>query len=199
VEAGWREKLPGGGAIDANAFMIWWNNVQSDHVLDNGLITANNAGNACIFGGEASLNLPVGHHWRLSTGITFQKTRLLFDPALPTSQRSMPTGPSVTLRGSIGHDFTLGAVSAHVQLGLRYAGPARLSFDPALNRSTGQLLESCLDAGMEWHRTRFDLRLTNLFNRKDKLFAFGNPFRINTPQYTPQRPFSGSLTISRNF
>ena len=199
VETGWREKLPGGGSINTNAFMIWWNNVQSDHILDNGLVAANNAGNARIYGGEASLNLPVGRDWRLATGITFQKTRLLYDPALPASQRSMPSVPSITLRGSLGHDLTLGSISGHVRLGLRYAGPARLSFDPSLNRSTGQVLESCLDAGMEWHRTRFDLRLTNLLNRKDNRFAIGNPFRIATPQYTPQQPISGSLSISRDF
>ena len=199
VEAGWREKLPGGGVIEANGFMIWWNNVQSDHVLPNGLVAANNAGNARIYGGEASLNLPLGGLWHVSSGLTLQKTQPSYDPEMPVSQRSMPSVPSFTLRGSLGRDFALGSAAGHVRLCLRYSGSARLSFDPALNRSTGPLLESGLDAGMEWRKTRFDLRLTNLLNRTDNRLAFGNPFRIATPQYTPQRPLSGSLTVSRDF
>ena len=199
VEAGWREKLPGGGSLDANSFMIWWNNIQSDHVLSNGLIAANNAGNARIFGGEASLTLPLGRDWRLASGLTVQKTVLVNNAEAPATQSTMPRVPALTLRGSLAHDFALGAVAAHVRVGLHYSSPARLSFDPVLGRSTGPLLETALDAGMEWRRTRFDLRLNNPLNRIDNRFAFGNPFRINLPQYTPQKPISGSLTLSRDF
>ncbi len=73
----------------------------------------------------------------------------------------------------------------------RYVGPARLSFDPALDRPMGNYLET--GVGLEARRGRWSLALEgkNLFNSRGDSFVYGNPLRIfSTQQYVRQDPFS---------
>jgi len=45
-----------------------------------------------------------------------------------------------------------------------------------------------------------ELDLDNLLDRRDNLFAYGNPLRLaKGRRYTPQTPFSARLTLQRSF
>ncbi|MEW6596189.1 MAG: TonB-dependent receptor [Pseudomonadota bacterium] len=200
LEAGWRQGFAGGGDLEVVGFATWWRNIQTDHVLPNGLIAAHNAGDARIIGAEGSLSLPLANGWRASTGVTVQEAQSInASPTILAHHLKLPAIPTYTLRSGFGREFPVGPAVANVKLNLRYLGPANLGLDPVLNRSTGHVLTSRLNAGLVWGRTRFDLELSNLLNRLDNRFAYGNPFRLRTPQYTPQRPFGASFAITRSF
>lgn len=200
LEAGWRGSFSGGAEFDAVGFATWWRNIQTDHVLPNGLIAAHNTGDARIMGAEGSLSLPLANDWRVSTGVTVQEAQSInTSPTLLAHHLKLPAIPTYTLRTGFGREFAVGPALANVKLNLRYLGPANLGLDSALNRSTGHVLASRFNAGLVWGRTRFDVELSNLFNRLDNRFAYGNPFRLKTPQYTPQRPFGASFAITRSF
>ncbi|NOW46701.1 outer membrane receptor protein involved in Fe transport [Novosphingobium sp. SG751A] len=200
LELGWREKFANGGSFEADGFITWWHDIQTDHVLPNGLIVTHNVGQARIVGAEATLDLPLRYGWHLATGVTVQNAEVVeTNSFIANMYGKLPTIPMLTLRGSMDHDFRVGPISANVKLSLRYLGSESLSFDPALNRPMGDVLESRLEAGVDWGRSHFDLKLANLLNRLDNRFAYGNPFRLGIPQYTPQRPFNASIAITRSF
>jgi iron complex outermembrane recepter protein len=200
LEAGWRQGFAGGGELETVGFATWWRNIQTDHVLPNGLIAAHNAGDARIIGAEGRVSLPLVNEWRVSTGVTVQEAQSINTrPTRLAHHLKLPAIPTYTLRTGFGGEFAIGPALANVKLNLRYLGPANLGLDPVLNRSTGHVLTSRLNAGLAWGRTRFDVELSNLLNRLDNRFAYGNPFRLRTPQYTPQRPFGASFAITRSF
>ena len=200
LELGWRRQLAGGGHLDLGAHATWWSNLQSDTLLDNGLIQTRDAGNARIYGGEASLDWPLGDGWRLALGASLEHARLVQNRlGVPLEDRRLPVVPAWTLRGAMARGFRVGPWHGLARAGLRYIGPARLSFDPALDRPMGRLWESWLEASLDLGRSQVHLRLDNLTNAADDSFAFGNPFRIGNPQFTPQRPLALSFGIVRGF
>ena len=205
IEAGWREQFAGangenGGQIDADGFFTRWDDMQSDMLLANGLIETRNAGQARIFGVEVSLTQPVGQGWRLSLGATAQSAMLVRNRlGIALDDMRLPAIPEYTLRGGVEHGFHLAGASGRATLALRYLGPARLSFDPSLDRPMGKVLGSHLDVGLDWGRSTLAFRIDNLLNRASDSFAYGNPFRISTPQYTPQSPLSTKVSITRYF
>jgi outer membrane receptor protein involved in Fe transport len=204
VEAGWRQQLHRGGQIDVGAYWTRWHHMQSDMLLPNGLIETTNAGEARIIGVEASLSRPVGEHWKLQLGGTAQSALLVRnDLGIAVDDRHLPAVPEYTARGGADYSFRVGAAAGVVRLAMHYSGPARLSFDPRLDRPMGHVLDSSIATSLDWGRSRVEFKLDNLFNRAGDTFAYGNPFRSNPalhmPQFTPQRPLSASVTIVRNF
>jgi hypothetical protein len=98
------------------------------------------------------------------------------------------------------HDFRLGKAAATVRAQLRYIGPARLSFDPMLDRSVGKILESRLEGHVAFSSYELSLRIENVLNRSSDTFAFGNPLRFfASRQYTPQRPLTIVMALLRQF
>lgn len=201
IEGGWREILPGGGRFEIGAYYAWWESVQSDLLQPNGLIETANVGNARVVGAELSLDQPLGSGWSLQAGATITDARLVRSTSgITLDDRHLPVVPDYTLRGAIGHAFRLGNAPASLKLQLRYLGPARLSFDPALDRSMGRVLESRLDGRVRFDRLELGLQIANLFDRSADTFAYGNPLRFKVlRQFTPQRPRRGSLTLLRRF
>ncbi|MCT2398194.1 TonB-dependent receptor domain-containing protein [Novosphingobium mangrovi (ex Huang et al. 2023)] len=201
LEAGWRERLPGGGRMEINAWYTRWEDVQSDVLGSDGLIETTNAGNARIIGVEGSLDMVLGPGWRMETGANFTGA-LLMRSALgyEVHDRHLPVVPEYTLRASLRHDFALGPADVWAQVRLRYIGPSRMSFDPALDRQMGKLLESGIEVHAVLDDWQFSLQARNLFAGKGNTFAYGNPFRYRTmPQFTPQRPLTVGLSVSRSF
>jgi outer membrane receptor protein involved in Fe transport len=200
LEAGWREQLVHDGQFDFDAFITLWDDMQSDMLLPNGLIQTGNAGQARIVGGETSLTWPLGQSWQLKLGATAQSALLVQNRlGIALDDRRLPAIPDYTLRGGLTRVFRLGSAAGSVGLTLRYLGPARLSFDPQLDRPMGRVLDSRLDVSLNWGRTRLELKLDNLFNRASDSFAYGNPFRSATPQYTPQPPFNAAINVTHRF
>lgn len=201
IEAGWRERMPGGGRFEFNTWLTRWTDIQSDVLGSNGLIETVNAGNARIVGVEGTLSVPFRRFWHAELGANVTDAALTSSTLGFTVQDSrLPVVPEYTLRSALRRDFTIGAAHAWAQARLRYIGPAHMSFDPSLDRKMGKLVESSLEFHASLKQWELDLQAENLFARRGNAFAYGNPFRYRTmPQYTPQLPLTVSLQISRSF
>lgn len=201
IEAGWRAQLAHGGSLDLNLYHTMWDEVQSDMPLPNGLIETRNVGRARIRGMEASLDLPLARHWHISTGLAVQDAQLIRnETGMVLDDRRLPVVPEYTLRFALKRRFELGDADGSLRLGLRYVGPARLSFDPVIDQPMGNYVESNLEvrlkaAGFEW-----GVDASNLLNGRRDTFALGNPLRLaTTRQYTPQRPPMVSFSVLKQF
>ena len=94
----------------------------------------------------------------------------------------------------------MGRADSSIRFQLRYVGPARLSFDPTLDRPMGDLLESRIEATVAIDGFETAIAVNNLFDSKADSFAFGNPMRISTArQYTPQDPLLVSVAVLKHF
>ncbi|WP_241772948.1 TonB-dependent receptor [Erythrobacter sp. SG61-1L] len=201
VEAGWRQQIGAKGTLDLGAYFTHWQDVQSDMLQPDGLIETANAGNAEIIGFEGSLALPLAGGWQVSAGASYQDARLVRnDLGIDVEDRRLPMAPEYTLRGSLGYSFAIGNAEASLRARLRYVGPARLSFDPAVDRPIGDYLESSLQARLDLGQVGFALDVDNPFGSGADLFAFGNPLRFGSlRQYTPQTPASVTLSAHCRF
>ncbi len=201
IELGWREELAGGGRAELGLSYARWKNLQSDRLKADSEIETENAGNARIMSLEASLEQPIAHGWRLSAGGAFTSANLIRNElGYHLKDTRLPVVPRFTLRGALRHDFALGQADGWASLQLRYNGPARLSFDPTLDRRMGEVLESRLEFHVTSGATELSLVAENLLNRQSDSFAYGNPLRLATmPQYTPQEPRSVSLSVLQRF
>ncbi len=200
LEAGWREQL-GSGQLDAGVWYSRWDHIQSDLLESDGLIETRNAGQGRIFGGEASLTLPLGGGWKLDSGANFVSARLVRnDLGIALDDRRLPVVPSYIVRAALSRCFAIGGAETSLTLRLRYVGPSRLSFDPLVDRPMGKLIEG----GLEGHMTLagFDLTASveNLFGEDEDSFAFGNSLRFATMrQYIPMPPRQVSVALSKRF
>ncbi len=201
IEAGWRRTFAGGTRIDLGTWYGWWENLQSDRLQSNGLIETENAGDARTMGGEASLTIALARGWTLEAGGNVTIARLTRNElGYELADRHLPVVPRYTLRGAVRHDFAIGRAEASLGMDLRYIGPSRLSFDPALDRPMGELLESGAEGRVKLDRLTLLLKAENIFGRSGDVFAFGNSLRFATMrQYTPQRPFRLSVSVQRGF
>ncbi|CDO36587.1 TonB-dependent receptor [Novosphingobium sp. KN65.2] len=201
VELGWRQRLSGGGKLDLGAWFSHWHDLQSDVLEDNGLVETTNAGNARIFGIEGSLELPLAEGWQVEAGGNFTDARLYRNNlGYKLEDRHLPVVPEYTVRAGLRHDFTLGLLNARARLNLRYVGPARMSFDPDLDRKMGDLIESEFEVQITDGIWQVSLSVQNLFADKGDVFAFGNALRYRTmPQFTPQQPTTLSVNGSIHF
>lgn len=200
VEAGWREKL-GHVHVEAGIWYSWWNNVQSDLLGSDGLIETRDAGKARIAGVEISAALDLGRGWRVDAGANYTSALLIRNNLGTTlDDRRLPVVPEYVLQGAIAHDFRLGQADASLAAKLRYVGPARLSFDPAIDRAMGKLVESRVEGQINLGDFILTAAIENLLGEDEDSFAFGNPLRFRSArQYIPMAPRQVSVGISRRF
>ncbi|HWT42888.1 MAG TPA: TonB-dependent receptor [Sphingopyxis sp.] len=200
VEAGWRERLSH-GHIEAGLWYSWWDDVQSDLLWNDGLIKTGNAGKARIVGVEAGATFSFGDGWRLDAGVNYTSALLVRnDLGTALDDRRLPVVPEYVLRGAIARDFRLGQADASLAVRLRYVGPARLSFDPAIDRAMGRLIESRVEGQINLGGFILTASIANLLGEDEDSFAFGNPLRFRSMrQYIPMAPRHFSIGISRQF
>lgn len=202
VELGLRRQLPGGGQLEFSAYATDWKHLQSDFLQANGLFASRNAGRARILGGEASLDARLSRGWHLWLGAALQDARLIDNElGIELEDRRLPVVPLYTLRTRIEHGFAwLGDNRATIAGELHYDGPARLSFDPALDRPMGNVLDARLGGRIALGRWSLAAQLDNLFDGRANQFAYGNPFRLRTSrQYVPAAPTRASLSLAAAF
>lgn len=201
IEAGWREALGSGGQLDIELYHGWWENLQSDMLQPNGLIETENAGDARISGAEVSFEQPLARGWKLQAGASYTMAKLVHNTlGYELGDRHLPVVPEYVLRGALAYDFKIGRADSSLRLQLRYLGPARLSFDPTLDRPMGKLLESRIEATVAIDGFETAIAVNNLFDSKADSFAFGNPMRFSAArQYTPQDPLLISLAVLKHF
>lgn len=195
IEAGWREQFRFGGSLDLSAYYTSWRNLQSNFLTDNGLTQNGTVGNARIVGSELAINLPLGQ-WQLGLSGVFQDARLV-DIAvsqIDAEHARLPVVPKYSGRMSLRRDFSLGEANGWLRATLRYVGPARLSFDPVLDRSMGNYVDAGFEGRITAGRFEFGIEIENIFANSGDTFPLGNQFRARSMrQYTPQIPTSAAL------
>lgn len=185
----------------ASAFFTLWTDIQSDYLLDNGLVSTRNAGKGRILGLEASADWHAFDGFTLSAGASFIDAKLVRTAdGIQLKDRSLPVTPDLSGRLSARYLFALGDWAADLSAQANYVGSARLTFDETLDRAMGDYVTASAGAVLTRGRLSLGARVDNLFDIKGDSFAFGNPFSIMAArQYTPLRPRTFSLSVSRSW
>ncbi len=196
VEGGWREEL-NGGVLDLGIYLSGWENLQSDVLLAPGVIGTRNVGDARIAGAELSYSGAIARGWKADAGAMVQSAVLTgSESGIPLDDPRLPIVPDYTLRATVTHEFPLGPFHTQIDVGLRYVGPARLSFMPELDLPIDDYLESSLELRALLDNLQLNLKATNLVGTRDNTLVYGNPLRVLTVrQYASSQPPSISLEV----
>lgn len=185
----------------ASLYYTDWEDIQSDQLLPNGLVSTHNVGRGEIIGGEASADWRFRPEFLLSVGLSAQRGRLLAAPnGTKLEDLRLPVAPDVTARLSLAHDFDVGSARASLKAQANYIGRARLSLEEGLDRRMGNFTTVSTVGSLAASGTVFSARIENLFDIKGDSFAFGNPFSIREGrQYTPLRPRTVTFLVRRSW
>lgn len=185
----------------ASAFYTVWSGIQSDYLLANGLVSTRNAGSARIIGVEGSVDWRPWGAVTLSAGGSYVDAHLVRTAdGVRLEDRRLPVTPNVTGRIAVGYDFAVDSWDGTLTVQANYFGRARLTFDETLDRPMGRYATVATVASLMRGGLALGARIDNLFDIRGDSFAFGNPFSImQARQYTPLRPRTFSLSISRSW
>lgn len=188
-------------SLSASAYHSQWDEIQSDYLLPNGLISTRNAGQGRIFGIEAALDWQLGRGFSIATGGAVQSARLTHgQDGTVLHDRRLPVTPELSGRISLAKVIALGSWQGQAAVQANYIGNARLSFDSDLDREMGEYTIVALHAELSRGSWTVGSRLDNLFDVRGDSFAFGNPFSIREErQFTPVRPRTVMLSIARGW
>lgn len=187
--------------LSASSYYSQWNEIQSDYLLPNGLISTRNAGRGRIYGIEATLEWHLGAGFSIATGGTVQSARLTHgQDGVELDDRRLPVAPELSGRLAITKAIALGTWRGQAMVQANYVGGARLSFDSDLDRTMGEYTVLALHSELSQGRWTIGARLDNLLDVKGDSFAFGNPFSIRDgQQFTPVRPRTLTFSITRSW
>ncbi len=188
-------------SVSAGAYYTLWNEIQSDYLLSNGLVSTRNAGSGRIVGLEGTIDWQMGGGFALSLGSTVQDAKLLrSETGQKLDDRRLPVAPDITARAALSRHYRIGGWNGQSTLQANFIGSARLSFDDDLDRSMGDYTVMSANSSMERGAWSVAVRLDNLFDVRGDSFAFGNPFSIRqAPQYTPLQPRTLTLSLARRW
>lgn len=188
-------------AFSADLYHTRWSHIQSDYLLDNGLISTRNVGTGRIVGGEASIEWRPAAPWLLVAGLGAIDAHLIqTEDGVHLEDRRLPVVPDIVARAGAERAVALGPWRGTARIDAHLVGRARLSFDPALDRSMGGY--TTIGASLRLRRANWsiDLAADNLLDDRGDSFAFGNPFAILAQaQRTPVRPRSLTIAIGRDW
>jgi iron complex outermembrane receptor protein len=196
-----RSSLDGRVSLAASAFRTLWNDIQSDYLLANGLVSTRNAGKGKIMGFEASVDWTLGAGFGISAGGSVQRAHLTqAEDGIELDDRRLPIAPDITGRLAVTKALAIGEWRGLASAQANYIGSARLTFDDDLDRQMGKYAVVAANSEMARDDWTLGIRIDNLFDVKGDSFAFGNPFSIRSgPQYTPLRPRTLTLSVARNW
>lgn len=186
-------------SVDSALFATRWSHIQSDYLLDTGLVGTRNVGAGRILGLESSMRWALDDLWRIEGAVTLQHARLRSSDLIATDTEDLrlPVVPDLRARASIIRALPLGAWRAQLRADVNYVGDSRLSFEPALDRRMGDYVRADLALQLQRGPVAVTLQLSNLLNSRADTFAFGNPFAIGTvPQFTPLQPRTLTLGVT---
>lgn len=188
-------------SLAASLYYTDWQNIQSDQLLANGLVSTRNVGHGKIIGGEASADWHLRPTLLLSAGFSAQRANLVATQAgIELEDRRLPVAPNITARLSLAQDFDIGGARASVKAQANYVGRARLTFDEGLDRQMGNFATVSSVATLATSGVLLSARIDNMFDIKGDSFAFGNPFSIREGrQFTPLRPRTLTLSVRRSW
>ena len=189
-------------SLDGSLFRATWRDIQSDYLETNGLIATHNAGRATIVGAELSVDWQVGGGWRIRAGAIVQRprlTRAADGSELPHDLR-LPVVPDVSARLNVARDIDVRGWRIAPALSLNLVGASRLSFDPGLDRRMPAYVIGRFGITADRDGVTFGIDVDNVLDGRADTFAFGNPFSVRTtPQFTPVRPRTVAISVSRRF
>jgi outer membrane receptor protein involved in Fe transport len=201
-DLGFRSKPAGGAiALTGSLFYTIWTHIQSDYLLNDGLVATRNAGKGRIRGIEASADWWPGPGWQLSLGGTFLDARLVrTEDGSDVDDRRLPVTPNATARFEAQYRFSIGPWTTRLSGQANYIGRSRLSFDESLDRKMGNYATVATTAAFTQGRLTVSGRIDNLLDIEGDTFAFGNPFSIEEgSQYTPLKPRTFTLSLARSW
>lgn len=197
-----RSSHDGRFSLSASLYHTRWDEIQSDYLLANGLVSTRNAGRGAIIGGEITTEWTIGDGFTLSAGGSAQSARLTrAADGMELDDRRLPIAPTLAGRMALAKGFTLSDDwRGQAAIQANYIGKARLSFDDDLDRDMGNYAVASAHAELSRNDWTLGARLDNLLDVRGDSFAFGNPFSIRAaPQYTPLRPRTLMLSVARSW
>lgn len=181
--------------VNAAAFFANWLNIQAREFDDIGLPLVGNIGDARIYGAEFDVLLRPWKNVQLKGNVAYSKSDIVSSTTALGARRgdNLPAAPRFTAGASVNIDTSLtDSILANIVVDYSYVDGSRLFFD----REASQAIEAYhfvnLQASMYWQKFRFTLFATNLFNSRDNIFAFGNPFVSPIDTAAQDEPFSVS-------
>jgi outer membrane receptor protein involved in Fe transport len=203
IDVGARLRLAGDRlALDTAIYLAQWRDMQSDYLEPNGLIATRNAGDAAVAGFEGALDWRPGPQWRFKLGMTLQRARLYnsADATGVPDDRRLPLTPDIAYRLTAERTVRWRGRDFRPYAGINFIGSTRLSFDNGLDRRMDGYAIVRAGASTTIGPVEARIDVDNLFDTRADTFAYGNPFSVrSTPQFTPLRPRTFSLTLSRDF
>ncbi|BBD02073.1 hypothetical protein YGS_C2P0086 [Sphingobium sp. YG1] len=189
-------------SLSASLYFTHWDEIQSDYLLANGLVSTRNAGRGVIVGGEITTEWTIGQGFTLSAGGSAQSARLTrATDGVELDDRRLPIAPTLSGRMALAKSFILSDNwRGQAAIQANYIGKARLSFDDDLDRNMGNYTVASAHAELSCEAWTLGVRADNLLDVRGDSFAFGNPFSIRAaPQYTPLRPRTLMLSVARSW
>ncbi|WP_298670688.1 TonB-dependent receptor [uncultured Sphingomonas sp.] len=182
-------------------FYSTWHHVQSDALLPSGLVATQNVGVARISGIEVTASWQLTPRLAITGGGTYVDAELIRSRiGANRLDRRLPVTPDVTFRAVADYRFDMGSWKVWLNAQGNYIGPARLTFDPRLDRRMGDYAIVAAAATISRDHLILTARLDNLFDINGDSFAFGNPFSfMSGRQFTPLRPRAITVSITRNW
>lgn len=196
-----RASVDGRLSLSASTYFTRWNEIQSDYLLSNGLVSTRNAGRGRIFGIEAAMDWQLGAGFSMSVGGTAQNAKLTHaQNGVELDDMRLPVTPVLSGRLALSQLIALGKWQGQATVQANYIGSARLSFDSDLDREMGEYAVLAAHSDLSRGPWTIGARLDNLLDVKGDSFAFGNPLSIREGrQFTPLRPRTLTLSIARSW
>jgi len=203
VDAGTRLTAAGGHlALDGSVYLTFWQDMQSDYLLENGLVTTRNIGNSRIYGIESTLTWKPTESWTLELGATLQHARLVQvngDGSAIEGSR-LPLVPDGRVRLALTRRFQIDGWTLDLRGSAERVGPTQLSFQPELDRYSGSYAVYGLSASLEHGPWAATLLMDNVLDYRGNVFPYGNPFTVyNSLQTASVHPQTVKLSISRRW
>lgn len=189
-------------SVDAAAFYVRWNDIQTDQVLPTGFLFVTNAGTARNFGFEVQMAAQLTDHLTITAAGIWNDPILLEANPFLNAERGDRLPAVATFTGGLGFTYEK-PINSRISLSLggdyAYVGASRLFFDAELSPKMDAFHRAGLRAGLLTGPWEARLTITNVFNNRGNTFAFGNSFSLDaTSQFTPLRPRTFGFQISRD-
>lgn len=190
-------------SIDAAAFYVKWDDIQTDQVLPSGFLFVTNAGNARNFGAEIQVAAKVSEYLTVTAVGIWNDPVLLQANTFLNAERGDRLPAIAAFTGGLGFSYAKpinNRVTLNFSGDYAYVGSSRLFFDDVSSPRMGSFHRANFRAGFASDAWDARLSVTNAFNNRGNTFAFGNSFSLNaTSQFTPLRPRTFGIQISRDF